>query len=327
MYMRGYHSPRAFTLTEILIVIGIIVLFITLALPAFNLIGGSKSIAGAENEIGALLGEVRSQAVGVQDYRGLAIYRDAVSDRYCGAVVSAVTWSGYPSVAPFPGYPQYSYVTYNGHNWVAVQAVPGSSTTPSPYAPGTAPAGYWSPCDSSPSSTTMDITPDSDVQTFPAGVGVQVINNCAVTGSTRQSNGYLPIGIILFNGEGLLKLNNVSIAVNGHLGTIGAFAAYSLQTNPNQGAIPYYNPTATPQGLPLSSSFGLVAYDKQSFDTQNFYSSLSPQFPTQLTSTSINGLNGKYNSTTADGAADTWLDTNATPLLINRYNGTLIRSE
>jgi type II secretory pathway pseudopilin PulG len=344
-------SLPAFTLTELLIVIGIIVLFVTLALPAFNLISGSKSIAGAENELSALLARARNEAMGVQDYRGLAIYRDAATDRYCAAIVenTTVAASAYPSATPTPAYAKYSYVTtvISGitHTWVALVDIPANTTTgvsPPPNSPPSSTSStstIWSLCDSYPGSLTLDITSDSDVQPLPAGVGVQVINNCTMNGSTglRSSNGYLPIGVILFDKEGVLTaVKSVSFAVYGHLGAIGNFQTYNLITSPTpQGTIPFYLATTstTGQGLPLNSSFGLVVFDKQSFETNNFYASLNPQFPSQLESYSSNLVNGIYqpqttsSSGTGDGQADYWLDQNATPLLINRYNGTLIRSE
>jgi type II secretory pathway pseudopilin PulG len=328
VYMRG--SARAFTLTELLIVIGIIVLFITLALPAFNLISGSKSIAGAENILNAMLGRAHSEAIGVQDYRGLAIYRDAATDRYSGAIVLPVvpnfgtyaTWSGTSA------YQQYSYIQYTTpanvtHYYVSLVYIspPSSGTNPTPDVS----PGQWSEC----GPNAVDIESDTDVQTFPAGVGVQLINNWPLSNATpaaRQSNGYLPVGVIFFDGNGVLKLvPSLSIAEYGHLGTLANLKVY------NQGSIPYFLPAATPgqpsAGFPLSSSMGLVAFDKQSFEGQNFYSGL----PSQLKSTLVPSTSNPYNNTGYTGsqepAADSWLDNNATPLLINRYNGTLVRSE
>jgi type II secretory pathway pseudopilin PulG len=332
-------TARAFTLTELLIVIGIIVLFITLALPAFNLLSGTRSIAGAENLLGAMLGRARADALGASDYRGLAIYRDTVTDRYYGAIVQPAVYQGYPTnpsgaaTVTTPFYPHYSYVTFavsgTTHNWVAIADVPSDSwngTTPPASAPPN--ASYWSQCDSISGAITLDAVTQTDVQAFPAGVGVQVITNCPVnSGGNRTSNGYLPLGVVLFDGTGTLApLKTVSFAVSGLLGTTGTFKGYFPQPG-GQTTIPYYLAGTTPQGLPLQSSLGFVAFDKQTFDNNGFYSSLTPQFPTQLTSMSTNGNNTSYSTGAGDGLADAWLDANATPLLVNRYNGTVIRSE
>ena len=47
--------PKAFTLAELLIVMGIIVLFITMAIPAIRALMGSNSASLARNEIASLL--------------------------------------------------------------------------------------------------------------------------------------------------------------------------------------------------------------------------------------------------------------------------------
>ena len=58
---RRLHRSAGFTLTEILVVIGIIVLFIALAIPAMSAISGTRSIAGAENNLSALLARAQDR--------------------------------------------------------------------------------------------------------------------------------------------------------------------------------------------------------------------------------------------------------------------------
>src|SRR4051812_21192560 len=81
-------KKTAFTLTEIMIVISIIVLLIAIAIPAFNLISGGRSIEGATNQVSALLGRARAQAIGVQKKTGVMFYIDAVSQRRMLAIVT-----------------------------------------------------------------------------------------------------------------------------------------------------------------------------------------------------------------------------------------------
>src|SRR5271170_5463692 len=61
-------GPRArrsgFTLTELLIVIGIMVLMLVLAIPTMNLLSGSRSIGAAQNQINAMLAVARVGAMG-----------------------------------------------------------------------------------------------------------------------------------------------------------------------------------------------------------------------------------------------------------------------
>lgn len=79
----------AFTLTEILIVIGIIVLLMVIAIPAFSLITGGKSIEGAANQMSAAIGRARAQAIGLQKTTGVLGLTDAKSGRKVLAIVTA----------------------------------------------------------------------------------------------------------------------------------------------------------------------------------------------------------------------------------------------
>src|SRR4051794_30107299 len=72
---------RGFSLTEILIVVALIVLLMALALPAFNFITGSRSTDAAYNTISAMLSRARTEAVGLQEIRGVMFYVDPATDR------------------------------------------------------------------------------------------------------------------------------------------------------------------------------------------------------------------------------------------------------
>lgn len=72
---------QAFTLNELLIVIALMVIIMGLAVPAFNAISGSRSIESAENQISAFLAAVRSEAIGLQEPRGVLMFEDSSSGR------------------------------------------------------------------------------------------------------------------------------------------------------------------------------------------------------------------------------------------------------
>src|SRR4051812_14860801 len=83
--MRGTKAPThegtdvtvrrgAFTLTELLIVIGIIVLVAIIAIPAFRTMTGSRSTEAAHNQLSGLLGQVRGEAISLQQIRGVAFF-------------------------------------------------------------------------------------------------------------------------------------------------------------------------------------------------------------------------------------------------------------
>src|SRR5215211_6501972 len=85
--MNSSSFRSAFTLTEILIVIGIIVLLIALAVPAFSLITGGKSIEGATNQLSAALGRARAEAIGLQKPTGVMFFIEPRSQRAMIAIV------------------------------------------------------------------------------------------------------------------------------------------------------------------------------------------------------------------------------------------------
>src|SRR5687768_1052827 len=83
---RDARGRRAFTLTELLVVITLIVLLIVLALPAFNFITGSRSVDGAQNVVGAMLGRARSEAINQQRSMGVAFWFDRTNERTAMAI-------------------------------------------------------------------------------------------------------------------------------------------------------------------------------------------------------------------------------------------------
>ena len=76
-------------MTELLIVIGIIVLLVTLAVPAWRLIGGDRSIDSAQNQVSALLARARTDAIALQEIRGVMFYRDPGTGRVGAVIVQA----------------------------------------------------------------------------------------------------------------------------------------------------------------------------------------------------------------------------------------------
>jgi Tfp pilus assembly protein FimT len=77
-----------FTLTEMVVVIGIIVLVVALSLPAFNFITGSRSIESAQNQISAIIGRARANAIGLQKVYGVFFFIDPGTDRVNVAMIS-----------------------------------------------------------------------------------------------------------------------------------------------------------------------------------------------------------------------------------------------
>lgn len=95
-----FRIRRAFSLAELLIVIGIIVLVLAMAVPAFNALTGSRSIESATNAISASLSRARLAAIQAQQPRGLVFYRDANNDRIAMALAGLNPTNGYIDVMP-----------------------------------------------------------------------------------------------------------------------------------------------------------------------------------------------------------------------------------
>ena len=109
-------APRAgrpgFTLVEMLIVMGIIVLMLGIALPAFRAITGGRSEEGATNVITSMLARARADAVATQQPRGVAVYTDAAGQCRLGEV-GAVTFATWTKVgSPNLPFEKGNYVIY-----------------------------------------------------------------------------------------------------------------------------------------------------------------------------------------------------------------------
>lgn len=176
-----------------------------------------------------------------------------------------------------------------------------------------------------PGFTFLDFVPDQGTETLPRGVGVQFLNN--PIGTTDRYIGYNtanaagastgPVafgGVMLFDGSGRLAV------------TPYAFRCFA----PN---LAIASATATEMGLFLSQStdfipgstgsnavytqFGFALYDPEAFSNQGYF----------LDDPSINPAPPAPNTNSNETAEETWIDTNGLPLLVNRYNGTLIKGE
>lgn len=288
---------RGFTLTELLIVIGLIVLIIALAVPAFNAMTGGRSVDAAMNVLSATLGRVRMEAIGLQEPRGLLFYRDPVTQRIGARMVRAA---------------------------------------------GSGPAGS--------NTVGVELVPDRDPILLPVGVGLQMVDDANMgTGPnpTARDDRYIGYndtwgtnrqfkvavgGMILFDQNGRLvsrrfgfRAKQPDPAVKGPnprliLSETGRFL-YGEQgsVTGNTEVIGMFRPATINSAR---SQFGFVLFDQEAFrnkcgtDTDP-NGDKDPQMQT--------GANVTANS--PEGIKEKWLDDNATPVLINRYNGTLIRGE
>src|SRR4051794_5497444 len=71
------HGLRhGFTLIEVLIVIGIIIMLVALSIPAFSVFRGERSTEAAENQLSAMMARARTESIGFQRAGGVLFFRD-----------------------------------------------------------------------------------------------------------------------------------------------------------------------------------------------------------------------------------------------------------
>src|SRR5215204_4919475 len=82
-------SSSAFTLMELLVVIGIIVVIVALAIPVLNVLQGNRSSDAAQNQLQALINESRMIAIGLQRDAGVFFYIDPSTKRIHAILVQS----------------------------------------------------------------------------------------------------------------------------------------------------------------------------------------------------------------------------------------------
>lgn len=293
-----------FSLVELLVVIGLVVLIMALALPAFNFITGSRSVDGATNVVSAFIGRARAEALERGRVTGVMFYIDPATERR-GMTLVGETNAKYDS---------------NGND-----------------------------LDNPNIDVYLDLLPDREPILLPGGIDLQVVDNGSkVAGTPPQLaapywDRYLgfntqliradatggPLnarvsygGVILFDGAG--RLVSLKYAFRCSTGQAISSTPLTQMGLLLTGADPNA-PTATPDVMPrpsdsadadtfLRSQLGLVMFEQQLFQT------LGGSLPDHEIAKPAVTL-------PAESQEEFWLDENATPLLINRYNGTLVRGQ
>ena len=289
------NRKKAFTLNELLIVIAIIVLLIGLALPAFNALSGSGSVESAQNQVSAFLGQARVEAIGVQEPRGVLFFLDPETDRVNMAITRAV---------------------------------------------------YTEPVNGT---IYFDLVTDRDFVALPNGVGCQTIDspsyqmsgnindqyvgyNAAPASAALGSTGALYGGMIVFDGYGKLmspgfglhcSVNGISTNTTavGPLTTLGSLLAVGSVNNAGTGTTARDFIVWTGDN-PLLGGFGVVLFEREGYlNSVGGTTGRNEDYQIQQPPNST-GFNGTDEKTRED-----WIRSNATHLLINRYNGTLMKGE
>jgi len=277
---------RGFTLIEMIVVITIIVIAMTLAVPAIRSLTGSRSQEAAQNVLTTALGSVRAEAMALQRVEGIMFFLDTSSDRIqCVAVMET------------------------------------------PNQPATDHLGV----------TYLDLVPDKDPISLPNGIWCWTMKDQAPTGINGilpkyRYLGYnlyvagsigsdyaqatpppvnVPGGVILFDSTGRLTVKTYGLRLvnSGNPTQLATF----IYPNQNPTALTVTNwPGIATDPYYLNSQIGLCLFDRETFvsATDSAGSNFTP-----------------YNTTGGGISFSDWLDTNTTPIFVNRYDATLMRAE
>lgn len=166
----------------------------------------------------------------------------------------------------------------------------------------------------------FDLDPGSDPVLLPAGVGAQITIGGGLDGSgQRIANGYigfnaawstsagrhLPGGVIAFDADGRLFVGTAGLVWR--QGTPTTLGRFLFQDHNVPGAA-----AAEAEGSGLSASqLGFCLFPTEDYEILFGTSAWTDDFA--------------YGQ--AERLKEQWLDANATPFVINRYNGTLIRGQ
>lgn len=256
----------AFSLTEMLVVIGIMVLLLAIAVPSFRFLTGSNSISGATNVVSAALARARADAVGLQELRGIAFFTDLSSGRIAVAVVQpddAVPWQAGQN------YLQYQVVKNGSGLYTAKR----NHTSNAGNEPGN--GASWG-TEWSADVLAIDLVPDRDQLRLPTGINLRGAGNVPAIP-------YVAPAVVLFDENGQLTVREYVFSPDSDL---------ALQLAPS-GAI----------NQQARSQIGLMLFEDEPF--QNATQGFTEPSPTHTA----------------------WINQNATPLLVNRYNGTIVKGE
>ena len=292
-----------FSLTELLIVIGLIVLMIALAVPTFNFISGNRSVEGAQNTVAAMLGRARAEAIGLQETRGVFFFIEKRTGRTAMSIVRE-TQRPLSTAGVIPQVDVFLDLT-DDTEFVTLPVGVGAQFIDDSRFAGTPPT---QPLDD-------------------RYIGFNVKNQGGSQPDTRTAYG----GVILFDSQGRLAARTYAFkTVTGPPNASTRMG--NLLYAPNGDANPLTNHYQSvpdvvlhvyPGVEPPRSQFGVLLFDREGFQTgsppvNNRPADADVQFDQSA---------GAYTTGSPEFIEERWLDENAVPLLVNRYSGTLVRAQ
>jgi len=129
---------RAFTLTELLVVIGIIVIMLALAVPLFNIFHGGRSVEAGENIVSSMLQRARARAIWTQERRGVFFFTDQGGSGKTAMVMVRMLDVGPNALELDEANPELEYLPAGvGAAFMQSKVLPKGSTPPTGTAPPT----------------------------------------------------------------------------------------------------------------------------------------------------------------------------------------------
>lgn len=289
------HRPSrpGFTLIELMVVMAIIVLLLGLSLPAFNLIRGSRSVESAQNQLSALIARARNEAIGKQKPVGVMFFLDPATKRVTGALVRQV-----------------SVGQINTTGGVVLLDLDESK-----------PTDFLA----LPDGVSLQVLDDPEFKTMKddryIGFNTQYLagTNSGSLNATPKPLEALYSGCILFDGNGQLisKLFAYQTRTNsGAPSPLGQLFFGSGDTPPSN--MIALVPAARVADPVMKSSIGLALFDGPTYQTK---------FSNIATSDAEIPNGGTVAMNDAEDLKEQWINDNALILLVNRYNGTLVKGE
>jgi prepilin-type N-terminal cleavage/methylation domain-containing protein len=286
-----------FTLIEILVVVAIIVIMIAMAVPLFSTLTGSRSEESAENQIAAMLNTARTEAMALQVPTGVMFYVDPVTNRVNAVLVREVQTEAINSDLATKGGMEMFLDLLDRE-------------------PVSLPPGIWMQM--------MDDAEHTEGVTDPKPgdfkddryVGFDQIGDPPDTPPSGNPTTIKVGGVILFDARGQLLFKRVAFpyaAKNSNGKWTRTAIAQLMFSRPgtdtsfldNSGLIAFNKTFPRTQ-------FGLVLFNREAFLGAG-HKDDDAQF------------NRTYDA--QEIAEEQWIDANSVPLIVNRYNGTLIRGE
>jgi prepilin-type N-terminal cleavage/methylation domain-containing protein len=314
----NWQLSSAFTLAELLVVMAIMALMLALAVPALKILGGGADIASAENQMAAILGRARAQAISDQTVAGVMFFVDPADSKIKAAIVEES-----------PSAVQTQMQTEYGGSLAAGSISLDLAT------------------DTMQTDNGFGGNPVSDFFYMPPGIGIQFLQSCAVSGTpaVRTTDGYIGFntynvfnsdavpttveygGVILFNADGrLVAVHSLfhtadSATIPKYYTKLGELLFDKTQYDTPPSSADFISPSWS-----VDSQYGLVVFDHNAFLAKGF-SDKDPLVENNSNYTTAWTPHGETTSYPPEQAEETWLDENATPLIIDRYDGSLIRGE